>query len=58
MANDISDSTDTELNGYVLFLCVDTLSLMACVYSLRQLFMNYNELTHQEYVLAGKDYNH
>ena len=43
---------------YDLFVCGDTLSLMAYVYSLRRLFMNYNESTHQEYVLAGSDYNH
>ena len=43
---------------YDLFVCGDTLSLMACGYSLRRLFMNYNEPTHPEYVLAGSDYKH
>ena len=42
---------------YDLFVCGDTLCLMASVYSLRRLFMNYNESTHQEYVLTRSNYN-
>ena len=42
---------------YDLFLCGDTLCLMASVCSLKRLFMNYNESTHQEYVLTRSDYN-
>ena len=42
---------------YDIFLCGDTLCLMASVYSLRRLCMNYNESTHQEYVLTRSDYN-
>ena len=41
---------------YNIFLCSDTLCLMASVYSLRRLCMNYNESTHQEYVLTRSDY--
>ena len=42
---------------YDLFVCGDTLCLMASVYSLRRLFMNYNESTHQKYVLTRSDDN-
>ena len=35
-----------------LFVCGDTLSLMACGYSLRRLFMNYNEPTNQEFLVS------
>ena len=42
---------------YDLFVCGDTLCLMASVYSLRRLCMNYNESTHQEYVLTRSNHN-
>ena len=47
-----------EHTEYDLFVCGDTLGLMACGYSLRRLFMNYNEPTYQQHSSAGSDYKH